>query len=70
VAGFTSGRHAGLLLPLFSAPGRRSWGIGELADLPPLGGWIKSAGLDFLQLLPLNEMAVVILVPEKGEELK
>jgi 4-alpha-glucanotransferase len=58
LAGFTSGRHAGLLLPLFSAPSRRSWGIGELADLPRLCGWLKSAGLDFLQVLPLNEMAV------------
>jgi 4-alpha-glucanotransferase len=58
LAGFTSGRHAGLLLPLFSAPSRRSWGIGELADLPPLCAWLKRAGLDFLQLLPLNERAV------------
>jgi len=57
VAGFTCGRHAGLLLPLFSAPSRRSWGIGELADLPFVGGWIRRAGLDFLQILPLNEMA-------------
>jgi 4-alpha-glucanotransferase len=58
VAGFTCGRHTGLLVPLFSAPGRRSWGIGELADLPPLSGWMARAGLDFLQILPLNEMAV------------
>ena len=58
MAGFTCGRHAGLLLPLFSAPSRRSWGIGELADLAFVGGWIRRAGLDFLQVLPLNEMAV------------
>ena len=58
MAGFICGRHAGLLVPLFSAPGRRSWGIGELADLPPLSGWLERAGLDFLQILPLNEMAV------------
>jgi 4-alpha-glucanotransferase len=56
--GFTSGRHAGLLLPLFSAPSRRSWGIGELADLAPLCAWLRSAGLDLLQVLPLNEVAV------------
>ena len=58
MAGFTCGRHAGLLVPLFSAPSRGSWGIGELADLPPLCGWLARAGLDFLQILPLNEMAV------------
>jgi len=58
LAGFTSGRRAGLLLPLFSAPSRKSWGIGELADLPHLCGWLKSAGLAFLQVLPLHEMAV------------
>jgi 4-alpha-glucanotransferase len=53
---FQSGRHAGLLLPLFSAPSRQSWGVGEIADLPLLCGWLKNAGLDFLQVLPLNEM--------------
>ena len=58
MAGFTCGRHAGLLVPLFSAPSRSSWGIGELADLPPLSSWLRRAGLDFLQILPLNEMAV------------
>jgi 4-alpha-glucanotransferase len=54
---FTSGRHAGVLLPLFSAPSCQSWGIGELSDLPLLCGWLKTAGLDLLQVLPLNEMA-------------
>ena len=58
MAGFTCGRHAGLLVPLSSAPSRRSWGIGELADLPPLCAWLARAGFDFLQILPLNEMAV------------
>ncbi|HVB37571.1 MAG TPA: 4-alpha-glucanotransferase [Vicinamibacterales bacterium] len=51
------GRHAGLLLPLFSFPSRRSWGIGEIGDLAPMTGWLRSAGQDILQLLPLNEMA-------------
>jgi 4-alpha-glucanotransferase len=55
---FTSGRHCGALMPLFSAPSRKSWGIGELADLPLFCSWLRRAGLDFLQLLPLNEMAV------------
>lgn len=53
---FHHGRHAGLLLPLFSAPTRRSWGIGEFGDLPALCSWLGEAGLDFVQVLPLNEM--------------
>jgi 4-alpha-glucanotransferase len=52
-----SGRHAGLLVPLFSIPSRSSWGIGELTDLPRLGRWLREAGFSFVQLLPLNEMA-------------
>jgi 4-alpha-glucanotransferase len=52
-----SGRHAGLLTPLFSIPSSESWGIGELCDLPRLGRWARDAGLSFVQLLPLNEMA-------------
>src|SRR5215510_12081329 len=54
---FFQGRYAGLLVPLFSIPSRRSWGIGELADLPALGSWMSDAGFAFVQLLPLNEMA-------------
>ena len=55
-ARFSHGRHAGVLVPLFSIPSRRSWGIGELPDLVPLARWLQSAGFDFVQLLPLNEM--------------
>jgi 4-alpha-glucanotransferase len=55
-ARFSHGRHAGVLVPLFSIPSRRSWGIGEIPDLVPLSRWLTSAGLDFVQLLPLNEM--------------
>ena len=54
---FSSGRHAGLLVPLFSIPSQASWGIGELGDLRRLGPWMQDAGFSFLQLLPLNEMA-------------
>jgi 4-alpha-glucanotransferase len=54
---FGTGRHGGLLLPLFSIPGRRSWGIGEIGDLPVVAAWLERAGLDFVQVLPLNEMA-------------
>jgi 4-alpha-glucanotransferase len=54
---FFRGRHAGLLVPLFSVPSRESWGIGEIGDLPKLGAWTADAGYSFVQLLPLNEMA-------------
>ena len=45
-----------MLVPLFSIPSRRSWGIGEIPDLVPLSKWLESAGFDFVQFLPLNEM--------------
>jgi 4-alpha-glucanotransferase len=51
------GRHAGLLVPLFSMRSTESWGIGEFSDVPPVAAWLRECGLDILQLLPLNEMA-------------
>ena len=54
---FFQGRHAGLLVPLFSIPSRSSWGIGEIGDLPRLAAWMADAGFSFVQLLPINEMA-------------
>jgi 4-alpha-glucanotransferase len=53
---FQHGRHAGVLVPLFSIPSRASWGVGEIADLPILARWLDAAGLDLVQLLPVNEM--------------
>lgn len=52
------GRHSGLLVPLFSMPSRDSWGIGEIGDIPVFASWLRQAGQDLLQLLPINEMAV------------
>src|SRR3982751_4369199 len=54
---FFEGRHAGVLVPLFSIPSRESWGIGEIPDLVTLGRWLREAGFGFVQLLPINEMA-------------
>ena len=54
---FHAGRHAGIIVPLFSVPSRASWGIGEIADLPRLARWLATASLDIVQLLPVNEMA-------------
>jgi 4-alpha-glucanotransferase len=53
----SSGRHAGVLVPLFSMPSRASWGIGEIPDLPRFTRWLNAAALDIVQLLPVNEMA-------------
>ncbi len=50
-------RLSGVLVPLFSIPSTRSWGIGEMGDLAPFASWLRAAGLRLLQILPLNEMA-------------
>jgi len=54
---FASGRHAGVLVPLFSIPSTASWGIGEIGDIPTFASWLASAGQDLVQFLPVNEMA-------------
>lgn len=51
------GRHAGVLLPLFSATSSRSWGIGEIGDLVPTGRWLSRAGFHIWLMLPINEMS-------------
>ena len=51
-----SGRHAGILIPLSAIPSTRSWGIGELPDVAWAADWLRAAGLDLLQLLPMGEM--------------
>ena len=38
---FNHGRHAGLLVPLFSIPSRSSWGVGEIADLPTFADFLR-----------------------------
>lgn len=54
---FATGRHAGALVPLFSIPSSESWGIGEIPDVAIFARWLTTAGLDIVQLLPVNEMA-------------
>ena len=49
-------RVAGVLVPLFSIPSSRSWGIGEIGDIAHGSRWLASAGQRLLQLLPINEM--------------
>jgi 4-alpha-glucanotransferase len=50
-------RHAGILMPLFSAASSSGWGIGEFGDVATLAPWLSSAGFDRLMLLPLGAMA-------------
>src|SRR5439155_24658382 len=45
------------MIPLFSCPSTASWGVGDIADVPHITGWMAQSGLRVLQLLPLNEMA-------------
>ena len=49
-------RRAGALIPLFSIPSSRSWGIGEIGDIEAIIRWLDAAGIRILQLLPINEM--------------
>lgn len=51
-------RRAGILVPLFSIPSSRSWGIGEISDIASIAPWLTHAGMRLLQLLPINEMPV------------
>jgi 4-alpha-glucanotransferase len=37
-------------------PSSRSWGIGEIGDIPTMAAWMSGAGQRVLQLLPINEM--------------
>jgi 4-alpha-glucanotransferase len=56
-------RSAGILIPLFSIPSERSWGIGEIGDLPHLAHWCRQAGCTVIQLLPVTEMPLVETSP-------
>src|SRR5205814_8186089 len=49
-------RPAGALLPLFSIPSSRCWGIGEIGDIEAIVAWLDAASIRILQLLPINEM--------------
>jgi len=50
-------RRAGISVPLFSLRSTRSWGIGEIGDIPAAASWLRSAGQSALQILPLNELS-------------
>ncbi|MEZ3181458.1 4-alpha-glucanotransferase [Streptomyces pimonensis] len=49
------GRSYGLLVQLYSLLSRRSWGMGDLADLGELAGWAgRVLGAGFIQVNPLH----------------
>src|SRR5262249_29432497 len=50
-------RIAGVTIPLFSLRGARSWGIGEISDLPSFAAWMKEIGIALVQILPLGEIS-------------
>ena len=45
----------GVAVPVAALRGENDLGIGEFADLPKLGEWCKNSGLDFIQILPVND---------------
>jgi 4-alpha-glucanotransferase len=45
-----------VLIPLFSVPSERSWGVGEIGDIAAIARWLDAGGQRILQLLPINEM--------------
>ena len=51
-----SSRRSGILVPLFSIPSSRSWGIGEIGDIAAVAAWLRRGGQRLLQLLPIGEM--------------
>lgn len=53
-----SERSAGICLPLSALRSHEDWGVGEFGDLPRFARWMRSAGLSWLALLPLNECAL------------
>jgi len=48
-------RGAGVAIPVFSLRSRRSFGVGEFADLPLLVDWARKSGLKMIQILPVND---------------
>ncbi|HTN82146.1 MAG TPA: 4-alpha-glucanotransferase [Sorangium sp.] len=50
-------RISGVTVPLFSLRSERSWGIGEIGDLPEFAAWVQPVGLRLVQLLPLGEVS-------------
>ncbi|MEO5650046.1 MAG: 4-alpha-glucanotransferase, partial [Ginsengibacter sp.] len=48
-------RGAGVSIPVFSLRSKKSFGVGEFADITLLIDWAKKTGLKLIQLLPVND---------------
>lgn len=48
-------KGAGIAIPVFSLRSRKSFGVGEFADIRLLVDWAREAGLKLIQLLPVND---------------
>ncbi|HEY6063857.1 MAG TPA: 4-alpha-glucanotransferase, partial [Chitinophagaceae bacterium] len=48
-------KGAGVAIPVFSLRSKKSFGVGEFADIKLLVDWAKATGLRLIQLLPIND---------------
>ena len=48
-------RGAGVAIPVFSLRSKKSFGIGEFADIPLMVDWAERTGMCIIQLLPVND---------------
>ncbi|TAE50324.1 MAG: 4-alpha-glucanotransferase [Bacteroidetes bacterium] len=48
-------RGSGVALPVFSLRSQASWGVGELSDIKLLVDWAVRAGMNLVQILPIND---------------
>ena len=51
-------KGAGVAVPVFSLRSRRSFGVGEFADLKLLADWARSTGQRIIQMLPINDTTI------------
>ena len=45
----------GVAVPVAALRSKEGCGVGEFADLPALGEWCRRAGLEVIQVLPVND---------------
>ncbi len=48
-------KGAGVSIPVFSLRSKKSFGVGEFADIKLLVDWAKETGLKLIQILPVND---------------
>ncbi len=48
-------RGQGVAIPIFALRTKRSWGVGEFADLRAMVDWSVERGLSIIQVLPIND---------------